>query len=140
MPPPVKMNTNYFREIKFNNMIQSPYSMKTMTQATPLTGKMEMHNWLYNKIDPSRSHTSTLNKKVVFSPINTIQDGNLNLSQNLERYVSVLDTQTQNAIFNKDLINYSGKLVNVELEEVDKSNGVYVKDERKKEMINLYLK
>lgn len=64
----------------------------------------------------------------------------MNLSQNLERYVSVLDTQTQNAIFNKDLISYSSKLVNVELEEVDKSNGVYVKDERKKEMINLYLK
>jgi len=34
MPPPVKI-TSHFREIKFNNMIQSPYSMKIMTQATP---------------------------------------------------------------------------------------------------------
>lgn len=68
IPPPVKLTSN-FREININNMIQSPYSMKTMTQATPLTGKMEMHNWLYDKIGQSRSSMNSMNRKVFFSKI-----------------------------------------------------------------------
>lgn len=129
MPPPVKITSN-FREIKFNNMIQSPYSMKIMTQATPLTGKMEMHNWLYSKVNPSRGLTNASGNR---------KDGTFNLSQSLERYVSVLDTHTRNVIFNSDLMNFASLMGHIENEEIDKSNNVYVKDERKKEMIYLYL-
>ena len=91
MPPPVKITSN-FREIKFNNMIQSPYSMKIMTQATPLTGKMEMHNWLYSKVNPSRGLTNSSGNR---------KDGTCNISQGLEKYVSVLDTHSRNQIFKK---------------------------------------
>ena len=129
MPPPVKITSN-FREIKFNTMIQSPYSMKLMSQATPLTGKMEMHNWLYNKVNPSRNNC--------MGQTNRKDQGTLNLSQGLERYVSVLDTHTLNSIFQKDLISFANKLINVEVEEIEKSGNGYVKDERKKELIFLY--
>lgn len=52
-----------------------------------------------------------------------------------------MDTQTQNWIFNRDLLNYSTKLALVEIEELEKNNNMYdrVREERKKEMIYLYL-
>ena len=80
MQPPVKVSNN-FREIKFSTMVQSPYSMKLMTPATPLTGKMEMHNWLYNKVNPSRNNC--------MAQANRKDQGTFILSQGLERHVSV---------------------------------------------------
>ena len=69
---------------------------------------------------------------------NRKDQGTLNLSQGLERYVSVLDTHTLNSIFQRDLISFANKLINVEIEEIEKSGNGYVKDERKKELIFLY--
>ena len=110
-------------------MIQSPYSMK-MTQATPLTGKMEMHNWQYDKIGPSRSNINAANRS----------EGTLNFPQGLERFVCVQDTRTQSQIFNKELNQFANKLNFAEKEDPNKTNNNYVMDERKREMMNLYLR
>lgn len=48
---PVSKSANLGRQLlNLKKMTQSPYQMKNLALATPLTAAMEMYNWLYDKV------------------------------------------------------------------------------------------
>ena len=49
--PPVSRSANLGKKLlNLKRMTQSPYQMKNLALATPLTAAMEMYNWLYDKV------------------------------------------------------------------------------------------
>jgi hypothetical protein len=58
---PVQQTKTPISVIKFPTKIaQSPYQLKNITSATPITKAMELYNWMYSYVDPA--------KKVKISP------------------------------------------------------------------------
>ena len=48
---PLSRSANLGKQLlNLKKMTQSPYQMKNMALATPLTAAMEMYNWLYDKV------------------------------------------------------------------------------------------
>jgi hypothetical protein len=48
---PVSKSANLGKQLlNLKKMTQSPYQMKNLAMATPLTAAMEMYNWLYDKV------------------------------------------------------------------------------------------
>ena len=94
-----------------------------MVITTPMTAAMELYNWLSEKLLKTE-----------------IKDGNNRMSPVLEKYFSALDVRKQNEILNSTLREVSEKVSSFEKKVSEEPRQIKMKEDRKKEIIQLYLK
>lgn len=93
--------------LNLKNMTQSPYQMKNLAFATPLTAAMEMYNWLYGKV---RKRNFYENNRFQFNLIAK----NLELNDFFEK----LGAEKMKEILEKQMVTYVKQFVELEFRNV----------------------
>jgi hypothetical protein len=88
--------------IDFQRMLQSPYQMKHVVPATPMTSAMELYNWLFERVAKCEVyHTGVITE---VSPSNP-----------LYRFFELMDAESQHRIVKKIIEGNIEKIIEAEL-------------------------
>lgn len=119
--------------INFQHMLQSPYQMKHVVPATPMTSAMELYNWLFERVAKCEIYQAGVITEV--GPSNP-----------LYRFFELLDAESQHRIVKKIIEGNIEKIIEAELGASHSSSKIKSKlknteklfNERKTLIMNFY--
>ena len=120
MPTVIKSNIN------FSKMQKSPYQMKNLVQATPMTTAMELYYWLNDKY----------NLRPIYKNLKLIDD-EIENNKELTFFFDNLNAQNYCRIIKDCILKFIDNIIDKEIELNSKKKKKY-REERKEIMINFY--